>query len=702
MQPQKYERITDFTEREGDDTDHSALNDEFDAAALTTDQIRANLALIQRDDGQLKNGIVTADALAPSAFDAVQASVNEATAEAEAAALSALTSATTANTAKDAAVVAKTQAETARDSSNLNAANAAASAAAALTSKNAAAASEAAALASKNAAAASETAAAGSATSASGSATTATAQAGIATTKAGEAAASQAAAAASSGTATTKAAEASASEAAALASKNAAAASQTAAAASAATSTTKAGEASASAAAALASEVAADASEAGALASKNAAATSETNALASKNAAATSEANALTYKNQAQASQTAAAASETGAAGSASSAAASAAAAAASLDNFDDRYLGPKASAPTVDNDGNALIVGALYYNDGTIVSDNKGMWIYDGATWIKASSASQAILTTYKFIATAGQTTFSGVDSQGLTLGYQPGSVLITMNGPVITIGLDVTATSGNSIVLASGAAAGDEINIYAFATFNIANTYTQAQADALLATKQASLGYTPVNKAGDTITQTSVSGRGLSVEKPTGSANTASTIRAIGHSPSIELLNRDFTQNWYMGINDNSAKELQIGRGYGVNQGIAGALVIDTSDNLRFNSGYGSPAIAYGCRAWVNFNGTGTVAIRASGNVSSITDNGVGNYGVNFINAMPDANYSASVNTSSAGSVNGSTNCVDVFAWNGGTQSAPTTTAFNMFVFHPGNQVGQDVAYLTASVFR
>ena len=47
--------------------------------------------------------------------------------------------------------------------------------------------------------------------------------------------------------------------------------------------------------------------------------------------------------------------------------------------------------------------------------------------------------------------------------------------------------------------------------------------------------------------------------------------------------------------------------------------------------------------CRAWVNFNGTGTVAIRASFNVSSITDNGTGNYTVNFTNAMPDANYAA-----------------------------------------------------------
>jgi len=55
------------------------------------------------------------------------------------------------------------------------------------------------------------------------------------------------------------------------------------------------------------------------------------------------------------------------------------------------------------------------------------------------------------------------------------------------------------------------------------------------------------------------------------------------------------------------------------------------------------------YACRAWVNFNGTGTVAIRASGNVSSITDNGVGDYTVNFTTDMEDANYAATANWSS-----------------------------------------------------
>jgi hypothetical protein len=92
----------------------------------------------------------------------------------------------------------------------------------------------------------------------------------------------------------------------------------------------------------------------------------------------------------------------------------------------------------------------------------------------------------------------------------------------------------------------------------------------------------------------------------------------------------------------------ELRIGSAVGndttaairIRQGNAGDVLVN--GNFLFNSGYGSAATAYGCRAWVNFNGTGTVAIRASGNVSSITDNGVGDYTINFAIALPDGNYS------------------------------------------------------------
>jgi hypothetical protein len=89
-----------------------------------------------------------------------------------------------------------------------------------------------------------------------------------------------------------------------------------------------------------------------------------------------------------------------------------------------------------------------------------------------------------------------------------------------------------------------------------------------------------------------------------------------------------------------------------------------IKSTGDFQFNSGYGSVATAYGCRAWVNFNGTGTVAIRASGNVSSITDNGTGDYTVNFTTAMPDANYASLA-------VNGGGATVDIVKiHNGGTQ--------------------------------
>ncbi len=76
--------------------------------------------------------------------------------------------------------------------------------------------------------------------------------------------------------------------------------------------------------------------------------------------------------------------------------------------------------------------------------------------------------------------------------------------------------------------------------------------------------------------------------------------------------------------------------------------STVIDGSAGITTNAG-GSvnpstniDGINYSCRAWVNFNGTGTVAIRASGNVTNITDNGTGEYTVNFTTAMSDANYS------------------------------------------------------------
>lgn len=103
MQAPAYNRTTDFASRDGDETDHAALNAELDGAAQSINALRANQALIQADDGSLKAGIVGADALAPDAFEAVLGAVADSVDAAQAASQSALTSATTAgNSANDA------------------------------------------------------------------------------------------------------------------------------------------------------------------------------------------------------------------------------------------------------------------------------------------------------------------------------------------------------------------------------------------------------------------------------------------------------------------------------------------------------------------------------------------------------------------------------------------------------------------------
>ena len=85
------------------------------------------------------------------------------------------------------------------------------------------------------------------------------------------------------------------------------------------------------------------------------------------------------------------------------------------------------------------------------------------------------------------------------------------------------------------------------------------------------------------------------------------------------------------------------------------AGEATIGGSDILtRAGVNASGSAPIYSCRAWVNFNGTGTVAIRDSGNVSSITDHGTGSYTINFTTNLPDTNYTAVCGT---GGTNGST---------------------------------------------
>jgi hypothetical protein len=85
------------------------------------------------------------------------------------------------------------------------------------------------------------------------------------------------------------------------------------------------------------------------------------------------------------------------------------------------------------------------------------------------------------------------------------------------------------------------------------------------------------------------------------------------------------------------------------------AGTVATAESTLAQFNATGSAPVFA--ARAWVNFNGEGTVAIRASGNVSSITDNGVGDYTVNFTTAMPDSNFACLATYGNTNASSGST---------------------------------------------
>lgn len=253
---------------------------------------------------------------------------------------------------------------------------------------------------------------------------------------------------------------------AALVSETAAAASEAGVAASAASASTSEANASTSETNSAASEAASAVSASAAAASETNSGTSETNSAASAAAASTSETNssgsaasALTSENNAASSATAAAASQV-------AAASSAAAAAAAYDSFDDRYLGSKSSAPTVDNDGDPLTAGRLYFD-----STANEMRVYDGANWIAATSAGGVSLLQYKYTATASQTTFSGADDNAATLSYVQQNLIVTLNGIVLEDGTDYTASNGTSIVLSTAAAAGDEMNILAFKSFTTAD---------------------------------------------------------------------------------------------------------------------------------------------------------------------------------------------------------------------------------------
>lgn len=328
-----------------------------------------------------------------------------------------LGSATAASTSAASAATSASSAATSATSSATSAASALTSAASALTSQTAAATSASSASTSASSALTSQTAAATSATSAAASQTAAATSAASAATSATSAAASATTAAASvasiityAGNAATSASSAATSASSSLTSQVSSAVSATAAATSATSAAASATAAATSATSAAASATAAATSATSAAASATAAATSATSSATSASAALTSANSAATSASSALTSQTAAATSASSAATSAASAATSASSSLTTYNTYKTYYLGSFASAPTLDNQGNALITGATYFNSGSNI-----MYVYTSSTWNPISSATAYSAPTLGSTTINSGTTYTNVT--GLTL---------------------------------------------------------------------------------------------------------------------------------------------------------------------------------------------------------------------------------------------------------------------------------------------
>ena len=192
----------------------------------------------------------------------------------------------------------------------------------------------------------------------------------------------------------------------------------------------------------------------------------------------------------------------------AATASAAATAAAASYDSFDDRYLGAKSSAPSVDNDGNSLATGALYFNSVTSV-----MQVWSGSAWGNITSGVTALR--WSKTAAGGETTLNGADDNSVTLAYTVGYEQVYLNGVFLSRGGDYTATTGSSITGLTALAASDIVEVLAFTPLAIANalvtTVIDAKGDLLVGTAADTVGRLAVGTNGQYLVADSAETTGL-----------------------------------------------------------------------------------------------------------------------------------------------------------------------------------------------
>mgnify|MGYP000672057964 CR=1 FL=1 len=161
-----------------------------------------------------------------------------------------------------------------------------------------------------------------------------------------------------------------------------------------------------------------------------------------------------------------------------------------SVNNFAEVYR-ISSSAPT-----SSLNVGDLYFD--TSANELK---VYKSSGWAAAGSTVNGTAARFKYTASANQTTFSGTDDNGSTLAYDAGFIDCYLNGSKLVNGVDVTVTSGSSVVLSVGATASDILDIVAYGTFNVASINASNITAGVLATARGGTGLGSIGSAGQVI---------------------------------------------------------------------------------------------------------------------------------------------------------------------------------------------------------
>ena len=190
---------------------------------------------------------------------------------------------------------------------------------------------------------------------------------------------------------------------------------------------------------------------------------------------------------------------------------------------------------PLLDNDGDALAIGALYFN----TSDNT-MKIYDGANWIAATSAGTASLLEYKFVTTSGQVanrTYSGTADIGGPMSYTASNTLVFLNGVLLKETVpsgathDYVAQNGTSIVLTAAAVLNDELTVVAYKSFTVSDTVSKASGGTFAGavTFNAGLVANTVDINGGTIDGATITGNIVGNASGTAATVTGGTQSAI-----------------------------------------------------------------------------------------------------------------------------------------------------------------------------